>query len=80
MLVVRISLMSFLYDIWEYERSIYMAEHIINFSIDAVGDRNKVRMKVVNELSDIPITLKLLMTETGYTLEYPLIFIMDLIL
>lgn len=51
MLVVRISLMSFLYDIWEYERSIYMAEHIINFSIDAVGDRNKVRMKVVNELS-----------------------------
>ena len=28
-----------------------MAEHIINFSIDAVGDRNKVRMKVVNELS-----------------------------
>lgn len=28
-----------------------MAEHIINFNIDAVGDRNKVRMKVVNELS-----------------------------
>lgn len=28
-----------------------MAEHQINFNFDAVGDRNKVRMKVVNELS-----------------------------
>lgn len=28
-----------------------MAEHQINFNFDAVGDRNKVRMEVVNELS-----------------------------
>ena len=28
-----------------------MAEHQINFNFDAVGDRNKVRMKAVNELS-----------------------------
>ena len=28
-----------------------MAEHQINFNFDADGDRNKVRMEVVNELS-----------------------------
>lgn len=45
--------MCFRYIIWEYEseRSKCMAEHQIIFNLNAVGDRNKVRMTVVNILS-----------------------------